>query len=69
MTLEEWTVVDTETSQFILVKATGQIDAWEKGLKYDIVAKRTDHVRPRTGDAVLMGKEEFKDFLKRRKKD
>jgi len=63
--MQEWTVVDSDTGNFELVTATSQKEAWRIGASRGAVAKKTDHVRPRTGDANLMKKGEFEDFLEK----
>jgi len=60
---QEWTVIDTETNSLELIRADSQKEAFWKGLDRGVFAKRTDHVRPRTGDATLMEKQEFEEFL------
>jgi len=63
--IQEWTAYDTETGRMKLLNASNHREAIKKAVnKYDIVPKRSYDVRPRTGDAELMSREEFKEFMR-----
>jgi len=57
---KQWTVVDTETGLWKIVRATDQQEAWRRGRELGVTALKTDHVRPRTGDTELAPKKVFK---------
>ena len=61
--VQEWTVVDGETGSFTLVRANSQEEAIKRTLDGDVVPGRSSDVRPRTGDADLMGRDEFERYM------
>lgn len=62
--VQEWTVVDGETGMFTLVRAGSQREAVRRTLDDGVVPGRSSDVRPRTGDADLMGRKCFEDFMR-----
>lgn len=61
---DEWTALDSKTDRLKFVHADTQREAIRKALyKYDIVPRKTDDVRPRTGTQSIMSTEEFDDFM------
>jgi len=63
MRTHEWTVYDSKTQEIKLVRASSQRDAWRKGARMGVIARHTNDVRPRTGDAELMDIPEFEEFF------
>jgi len=61
--VQEWTVVDGETGVFELVTARSQKEAIQETLG-DVVPGRSSDVRPRTGDATLMERDEFEGYMR-----
>jgi len=58
-----WTVVDTDSGNWKYVRATSQKEAWTRAARKGYVAKKTDHVRPKGGDAELMERKEFNEWV------
>lgn len=63
--LSEWTVVDTESKDFTLVRARSQKEAAKKGMRRGYIPKTTNHCRPRTGDATLLSEGGYREFLEK----
>lgn len=61
--VQEWTIYDTRDDELTFVKASTHKEAIRKGCRRNVVPQRTHDARPRTGDAVLMDRFEFREFM------
>jgi len=62
----EWTVYDRKKEKFKLVQASNQKQAVLRGTELGVLARHTNHARPRTGDGELMKVDEFRKWLERK---
>jgi len=61
--VQEWTVYDSRKDDIALVTASTHKEAIRKACQRDIVPQRVLDARPRTGDAVLLNRFEFREFM------
>ncbi len=59
----EWTIYDREREEFTLVRASSQEAAVYRAAERGYMAYETDDARPRTGDAELMEKADYQEWL------
>lgn len=59
----EWLLFDSKTKEMRFHRCRTQKEAIIEALEKGIVPRKTDDVRPRTGDATLMSTEEFEEFM------
>jgi len=59
----EWTVYDSKREDFTLVRASSQEEAVYRAAERGYMAYETDDARPRTGDAELMEKADYQEWL------
>lgn len=59
----EWTVYDHDRENFTYVRADTQKEAIVKAMDKGFKPSRSSDARPRTGDATLMERNEFEEFM------
>lgn len=61
---QEWTAYDAETQRLKFVRADNHKEAIQKAVNNkDVIPRDVNAVRPRTGDAELMSKKEFEEYM------
>ena len=63
--LSEWTVVDTESKDFTLVRARSQKEAAKKGMRRGYIPKTTNHCPPPPGAPTLLSTAGQREFLEK----